>query len=52
MKGNEMRNKTLRALIAAVMFGGMIIIAGCGPEKPAGPGGKRTQPYDSDGTYK
>lgn len=46
--------KIVTTFMAAVAFLAMCCLTGCGdPEKSAGPGGERMQPYDSSsGQYK
>ncbi len=47
--------KWIHGLLVVFMLCGLVALAGCGgdPQKPAGPGGERMQPYNpGDGTYK
>ena len=53
MKNTKVR-KWLLGLVAFTALAGLVVVTGCGdPEKPAGPGGSRLQPYSSGtGQYK
>lgn len=45
--------KIISACLAVIALAAMCFLTGCDPEKPAGPGGDRMQPYDSStGQYK
>ena len=52
MKNTKAR-KWLLGLVALTALAGLVVVTGCDPEKPAGPGGLRLQPYSSgSGQYK
>ena len=50
---NMIVQKLMIGLVALCALIGLMVVSGCDPEKPAGPGGLRNQPYSSGtGQYK
>jgi hypothetical protein len=46
MKSTKVK-KWVLGLVVLTALAGLMVVTGCDPEKPAGPGGLRTQPYSS-----
>lgn len=46
MKSTKVR-KWVLGLVVLAALAGLVGVTGCDPEKPAGPGGLRMQPYSS-----
>ena len=46
MKSTKVK-KWVLGLVVFTALAGLMVVTGCDPEKPAGPGGLRMQPYSS-----